>query len=92
MIQTTGKEMQIQKKGEKKRDEREFRCEEVFTRQISRIKYTYCNIQYTSTRREKKTQKKGRHRKVSTKKQHLRLTFEDTARFSNKHTLRQSKE
>lgn len=33
MIQTTGKEMQIQKKGEKKRDEREFRCEEVFTRQ-----------------------------------------------------------
>ena len=79
--------MQIQKK-EKRETNVSFRCEEVFTRQYlgTSTHIVIYNIQVLGG----KTQKR-RHRKVSTKK-HLRLTFEDTARFSNKHTLRQSKE
>jgi hypothetical protein len=59
MIQTTGKEMQIQKKGEKKRDEREFRCEEVFTRQYlgSSTHIVIYNIQVLGG--GKKQKKKG---------------------------------
>ena len=43
------------KKGGKKRDEREFQVRGGLYATISRIKYTYCNIQYTSTRRKKNT-------------------------------------
>lgn len=66
----------------KKRDEREFKCEEVFTRQylVSSTHIVIYNIQVLE---RKKNEKEADTAKCQPKEKHLRLTFEDTARFTN---------